>query len=280
MTALPHHLILEVTRHCNHRCRFCYCVWHEFPEFARRDLGTAAWKRIVTEAVAQGVDSFLFTGGEAMLRKDIRTLLDHARALLPRGEIALFTNGSRLTEEWLKYLKRRRIRVSTSLPGLRTYAELTGTRRSFRPLLRKIALAAEMGWPLDVSIAVNRINLAEAEELFVAAALSRAKSIQMGAVMAEGRVRNDLELMLTPAEWAEVKRRIRALPDCRVPYSFSDEFYCRCREYPVAWVERFGADRSPCPAGKTFGVIGPGGKFRKCLHTVEETPWRHRLAAP
>ena len=27
-------------------------------------------------------------------------------------------------------------------------------------------------------------------------------------------------------------------------------------------------------AGKEYGVIGPSGKFRKCLHTVEETEWR------
>jgi len=274
MTELPRQLILEVTRHCNYRCRFCYCVWHEFPELARRDLGITRWKSIIAECVGRGVESFLFTGGEALLRKGIRELLDYTRRLLPRGELALFTNGSRLTEEWIRYLKRRRIRCSTSLPGLRTYGELTGTRRSYRQILRKVALAAELGWPLDVSITVNRVNLAEAEEMFVAAALSRAGAIQMGAVMAEGRVRNDLALMLAPAEWNEVKRRIRALPDCRVPYSFCDEFYCYCRDCPAEWETRFGVDRSPCSAGREFGVIGPGGKFRKCLHAVEETPWR------
>jgi len=274
---LPPHIILEVTRRCNYRCPFCYCVWHEFPHLARPALPTAAWKSIIDECAARGVTSLLFTGGEALLRRDIRELLDHARWRLPEGDLAIFSNGSRLDEETLRYLKRRRIRISTSLQGLRTYGELTGTGRTCRPLLRTIARAAELKWPLAVSITVNRINLAEAADLFAAAALSHPESIQVGAVMAEGRARRDLDLMLTPAEWNDVKRQIRELPDCHVPYSFCDEFFCHCRDYPAAWAERFGVDPKPCPAGRDFGVIGPDGKFRRCLHTVEECDWRAPL---
>ena len=271
---LPPHIILEVTRRCNYRCPFCYCVWHEFPELARPALGTAAWKTIIAECVDRGVRSFLFTGGEALLRRDIRELLDHARRLLPDGEICLFANGSRLSDEVLRYLKRRRIRGATSLQGLRTYGELTGTRRTYRPLLRTVARAAELKWPLSVSITVCRVNLAEAVDMFVAAALSHPSSIQIGAVITEGRARRRPDLMLSPAKWFEFKEKIRELPDCGVPYSFCDEFYCRCRDCPAERRERFGGEGKACAAGRDFGVIGPDGKFRKCLHTVDELEWR------
>ncbi len=274
MSLLPSSLILEVTSRCNYKCPFCYCVWHEFPALARPALSTAAWKDIISECTMRGVKSLLFTGGEALLRRDIFDLLAHARKVLPDGRIEIFTNGSRMTEDLLYWLKRRKIRIATSLQGLNTYGELTGTRRSYRRLLSLIARAAELQWPVAVSITVNQINLGEAADLFAAAALSRPETILVGAVMAEGRVRRNLDLMLAPEEWEDVKQTIRHLPDCGVPYSFCDEFFCHCRDFPVKWIKRFGEDAKRCPAGRDFGVIGPNGRFRKCLHTVEAFEWR------
>ena len=274
MTRLPPQIILEVTRHCNYRCPFCYCVWHEQTGRLPRELDTAAWEEIIAECVARGAKSLLFTGGEALLRPDIDELLSYARKLLPQGEIDIFTNGSGVTDERLRWLKRKKIRIATSLQGLNTYREMTGTRRSYRVPLKLAMRAAELNWRVSMSLTINKVNLAEAADMFVAAALAKPRIIQVGAMMAEGRARDRLDLMLTPAEWEAVKRSIRELPDCKVPYTFCDEFYCRCRDYPKSWENLFGVNTFECSAGKEYGVIGPSGKFRKCLHTVEETEWR------
>jgi hypothetical protein len=76
--------------------------------------------------------------------------------------------------------------------------------------------------------------------------------------------------MISREEWEEVKRRIRALPDAHVPYTFCDEFICACRaDTPKHLLEKWSApNRKPCPAGKTFGVIGPNGLYRTCLHSL------------
>ena len=274
MTVLPPQIILEVTRRCNYRCPFCYCVWHEKEEKPPRELDTAAWREIIAECAERGVKSLLFTGGEALLRPDIDELLTFARKRLPRGDIEIFTNGSRVTDGRLRWLKRRKIRIATSLQGLNTYGEMTGTRRSYRVPLRLAARAAALNWRVAMSLTISKTNLAEAADMFVAAALSKPRMIQVGAMMAGGRARARLDLMLSPDEWADVKRRIRELPDCKIPASFCDEFYCRCRDYPGSWENIFGVSTSVCMAGKEYGVIGPSGKFRRCLHTVEETDWR------
>ena len=88
--------------------------------------------------------------------------------------------------------------------------------------------------------------------------------------MAGGRATRRLDLMISRAEWEGVKAAIRALPDAHVPYTFCDEFVCTCRpDLPPEIVERWGdADRKPCPAGKAFGVIGPNGTYRTCLHSL------------
>ena len=274
MTDLPPQIILEVTRHCNYRCPFCYCVWHEQTGKLPRELDTAAWKEIIAECAARGVKSLLFTGGEALLRPDIDELLSYARKLLPQGEIDIFTNGSRVTDERLRWLKRKKIRIATSLQGLNTYKDMTGTRRSYRVPLKLAMRAAELNWCVSMSLTINKINMAEAADMFVAAALAKPRMIQVGTMMAEGRARDRLDLMLTSEEWEAVKNRIRNLPDCKIPFSFCDEFYCRCRDYPKSWETLFGVNSSECAAGKAYGVIGPTGKFRRCLHTTAETDWR------
>ena len=148
---------------------------------------------------------------------------------------------------------------------------MTGTRRSYRRLLALVARASELGWPISVSMTITKANLREAADMFAAAALSGAAAIQVGPMMAGGRALAHPELMLSRAEWDSVKDAIRALPNAGVPFSFSDEFFCECRhDQPPAHLRKKWRDPShtPCPAGRDFGVIGPTGQFRACLHAT------------
>lgn len=275
MLQLPSHIILEVTSRCNYHCPFCYCVWHELPELAKPELDTTAWEDILRECAARGIQDFLFTGGEATLRQDIWYLMEFARNLMPSARLALFTNGSRITEDKLIWCKKQKIYLSTSLQGLRTYAIQTGTRRTYAKILSFIARAAELEWPADVSITVNKTNRHEIADMVAASVLSNAKSIQIGPVMLEGKARNHPELAFSHDEWEAIKEEINALPDGGIPRWFVDEMLCECRLQPKELVKAFGGNESrPCTAGKTFGVIGPSGYFRKCLHTVENIKWR------
>lgn len=271
MIRYPRHLTLELTAKCNFRCPYCYCVWHEFPALGRPELDVDGWLRVLDKCAADGVKDILFTGGEALLRKDLFEIVDTARARLPDATFSLFTNASRLTAPLIDSFKERRVSLATSLQGLRTYGEMTGTRRKFNRLLSVLTTASEHEWPMAVSMTITKANCDEAADMFVAAALSGASLIQMGAMMAEGRGREHLDLMLTREEWERVKASIRELPDAHVPYSFCDEFICACRTQPEDFLRKwFDPHHKPCPAGRDFGVVGPNGKFRACLHTVEE----------
>ena len=266
----PRHMTLELTAKCNFRCPYCYCVWHEYPALAKPELDTDGWKRILDKCAADGVDEILFTGGEALLRKDLFEIIGHAKRVLPKAQLSLFTNASRLDEPLLRKFRRLRVHLATSLQGLRTYGEMTGTRRSFRRLLTVVARASELKWPIAVSMTITKANLSEAADMFAAAALSGAKSIQLGPTMAGGRAAARPDLMITREEWAGVKERIRALPDGHVPYTFCDEFICECRtdtprELLAKWSD---PSHKPCPANKSFGAVGPNGLYRPCLHAL------------
>ena len=266
----PRHMTLELTAKCNFRCPYCYCVWHEHPALAKPELDEAGWRTVLDKCAADGVDDILFTGGEALLRRDLFGILGHARRVLPKARLSLFTNASRLDETLIKKFKRRRIHLATSLQGLATYGALTGTRRSYKRILAVIAKASELKWPMAVSMTITKANLGEASNMFVAAALSGASAIQIGPVILGGRVALNQSSMLPRGEWEDVKRRIRALPDAHVPYTFCDEFICSCRaDTPKPLIDKWeDRNRAPCQAGKSFGVIGPNGLYRTCLHTL------------
>ena len=266
----PQHMTLELTAKCNFRCPYCYCVWHEYPALAKHELDAAGWKAVLEKCAADGVDDVLFTGGEALLRRDLWGILDSARRLLPQARLSLFTNASRLDEALIRKFKRRKISLATSLQGLATYGAMTGTRRSYKRLLAVLAKAAELKWPMAVSMTITKANVAEAADMFAAAALSGARAIQVGPVILGGRVASNPSLMLSRTAWEGVKRRIRALPDAHVPYTFCDEFICSCRtDTPKALLDKWeDKNRTPCQAGKSFGVVGPNGLYRTCLHTL------------
>ena len=275
MLQLPPSLLFEVTSACNYHCPFCYCVWHERPELARPELDTKAWEEIIDTCASRGVRDITFTGGEATLRKDLWHLIDYARERLPKGHLALFTNGSRMTEERIVWCKDRKIRLATSLQGLRTYGQQTGTHRTYGRTLSFIARASELNWPVDVSITVTKVNLDEIADVVAAAIISNAATIQINAVMVEGCMRSHTELALSQDEWKTAKETIQKLPNGGIPRCFSDEMLCHCRLQPDEFQRRFGeANPAPCAAGKSFGVIGPSGLFRRCLHTVENSEWR------
>ena len=162
MKELPRHLSLEVTARCNHACPFCYGVWHERPELAGEELSTEAWGEILEECARRGVEDVQFTGGEPLLRADLEELVDRARAAGLKTSV--YTNASLLDEARLEGFKRRRTRISTSLPGLASYGEMTGTGRGPWGVLEAVARAAELGWPMGVGITIARPKLAEAAE--------------------------------------------------------------------------------------------------------------------
>ena len=92
MTELPRRLSLELTARCNYACPFCYGVWHERPELAGPELGTAEWTSILDECARRGVEEVQFTGGEPLLREDLDELIDRARAA--GLKTAIYTNAS------------------------------------------------------------------------------------------------------------------------------------------------------------------------------------------
>ncbi len=160
----PHRLRevwLHVTDRCNLSCRHCLLSCGP-----RREAGldTEALRGILREAHELGADTFYFTGGEPLLRRDIVELLREVTAGYGATAVVL-TNGALLEGELvarLAELPRGQLFLQVSLDGA-TAARNDALRSagSFEGAVRGIRAARAAGLEVTIATVVLKDNLAE-----------------------------------------------------------------------------------------------------------------------
>lgn len=92
---------LEVTKRCNFKCKHCY-LGNE--RFEKDYLSTEDIKKIICMASDLGVFEFDITGGEPLVRSDIREILQY---IYEKGmRTRLYTNGFLIDEEMIRFFKK------------------------------------------------------------------------------------------------------------------------------------------------------------------------------
>lgn len=266
---LPSVAVLELTYRCNHDCRFCSCPWFGGMMTPEREMETSEWKRLIEAYAQAGVEQFSFTGGEAMMKEGCLELLDFAAA---RGTVGLLSNGRLVTNEIIRFCANRNIRLSISLPGLRTFSANTDSDTPVTRILSHFRSAREMGCRTTVGIAVTKLNLPELYETISAALLAGADSVLLNRFLPGGRGLRHPELLLTSeevvaaADIAEtVLRRTR-----RTGHFGTEMPLCLIDPRRYEWLNV----TTGCSAATDFFTVGPNGRIRVCNHSpVELVRW-------
>ncbi len=133
---------LELTFRCNLRCAHCYVSEPSGDRRSReKELTASEIRRITNEVVDRGCLWMLLTGGEPLLRSDLREIYLYMkrRGLL----VTLFTNGTAITPriadlfaEWPPLV----VEVSIYGSSPEVYERVTGVSGSFRRCIRGIEL--------------------------------------------------------------------------------------------------------------------------------------------
>ncbi len=87
---------LELTFRCNLDCTFCYNE-----KLFGGELTTEEMFRVLQSLANLGALSLNLSGGEPMVRRDLRAIIDRAQAL--GFSVKLYTNGVLIDEAWAKY---------------------------------------------------------------------------------------------------------------------------------------------------------------------------------
>lgn len=279
---LPATAVLELTYRCNHRCLFCSCPW-ENPagDFDKRpELGTAEWKRAIAKVTGMGVVNLAFSGGEALMRGDCLELLAYSASRrvehieTENGELRsswgppnlyLLSNGVKVDDRVLAFCRDRKVQLSLSLPGLSTFAELTGGGSADR-VLSLFQTAKKMGLKTVANITVTRRNLPELRETLAAALLAGATQVLLNRFLPGGRgLQHAAELGLDRNQLADMLRVAEEVLSTAGAFGFLGAEVPKCC-VPDQPFKRLTVSTG-CSAALQFFVIDPSGYLRVCNHS-------------
>lgn len=146
---------IDLTYHCNLKCRHCFIE----PEEEKAELSFEQITHIIDDIYNAGVLWLCFSGGEPFLREDFLDIYSYARK---KGFlISIFTNGSLITPRIADYLLEfPPYSIEITLNGItkEVYEEVTQTKGTFLKTTRAIQLIKDKGLPLVLKCNGMKIN--------------------------------------------------------------------------------------------------------------------------
>ena len=282
---LPATAVLEMTYRCNHKCLFCSVPWEMKGNgfVKRKELTTAEWKDTIAKLTEMGVLSFAFTGGEPLMKENIREIIEFAtkqtathietegdslKVTKAPPSIYLISNGTLVNEEIIAFCKDLGVNLSMSLPGLTTYKYHTKAGDP-NHILEMFELTAKAGINTTVNSAVTKVNLFELYETLSSALIAGASSVLINRFLPGGRgFYNQKELLLSIDDinqMLEVTEEVLKTADRRGHVG---------TELPKCIVRKSDYEHlkigSQCSAGRDFFTVGPSGYIRTCNHSPIE----------
>lgn len=151
------YLRLSVTDRCDLRCN--YCMSERMVFLPKSELLTLEeLEQVAVAFIERGIKKIRVTGGEPLVRRDVRTLIHRLGKRIGNGleELTLTTNATRLSE-FAKYLVEagvKRINVSLDTLNRDKFREITGRDR-----LEQVLEGIEAALAFGIRIRINTVAL-------------------------------------------------------------------------------------------------------------------------
>jgi pyrroloquinoline quinone biosynthesis protein E len=258
----PTTLLAELTHRCPLHCPYCSNPLELIR--GERELATADWKRVFTEARGLGVLQLGLSGGEPLLRKDLEELAEHARqaglysTLVTSGLGLTRARAERLREIGLEHIQ---ISIQDSDPEM---AERIAGVRSVRHKQAAAVLVRELGFAFTVNVVLHRANLDRIEQIIDMAADLGADRVELANTQYYGWGLKNRAALQPSREQVERSREIaeRAVQRYRgrmqITYVLPDYY----EPYPKACYGGWG---------KLYLVVAPDGSVLPC-HGATQIP--------
>lgn len=281
-TLVPKTAVLELTYECNHRCVFCSVPWeHTDGAYGKqKELSIGEWKTCIDTLVDLGVRTLALSGGEPLLKKGFVEILSYARSKRVQEpvfntaneisgykekpfEISVITNGELVDAHWVSIFQEYQCVLIVSLPGIKTFRELTGGGDP-QKALNAIRMSADVGIDVVVSICVSKKNLPELFENISLGCLYGARQLLLNRFLPGGRGVGYASLCLTKEE------TIQMLDIAEEVCWHAQTLGSVGTELPRCIVQkeyRMIKTGTVCSGGVDFFAIDPSGRVRPCNHS-------------
>lgn len=258
----PLWLLAELTYRCPLHCAFC----SNPVDYTRhdRELDTATWKRVLSEARALGAVQLGFSGGEPLLRDDLEDLVAHARKL--GFYTNLISSGVGLTEARAKALKAAGLdHIQLSFQdSTRELNDFITSTRTFDLKSKVAAIIKSLDYPMVLNCVMHRFNLPHVGRIIEMAERMHADYLELANTQYYGWAwLNRAALMPTVDELRDAEAIVMA---------HRERLAGRMK---VLWVSPDYADARPKPCmagwGAVFLVVAPDGVALPC-HSARMLP--------
>ena len=153
-------LEIEITPNCNLKCVHCYLGCGSSHQSQHKRMSIRTIYKVLREFRAMGGLQVSFTGGEAMLNKDLPKLLKYARKL--DLSITILTNAVLLDDSLLKVIKETnvaKIQVSLYSMQAKVHNSITQVKESFQKSKQSIEKLLDNNITVQIGCPVMRENL-------------------------------------------------------------------------------------------------------------------------
>jgi radical SAM protein with 4Fe4S-binding SPASM domain len=156
------HVVWEMTGRCNLKCVHCHAFGGETtPDELTKEEGMA----LIDQIAALDIRTFVFTGGEPLLRKDIFELIAYAKS---KGfTVFIATNGTLITKEVAKLLKKYNVGVVIGLDGMNpeVHDSIRGVEGAYDAVMEGIENCVAENLYLHLNIVASKRNFDEIERI-------------------------------------------------------------------------------------------------------------------
>ncbi len=260
---LPSFAALELTYRCNHMCFFCSCPWEANEVYKRDEMTTSEWKRVIDVLADNGIERFSLTGGEAMMREDLKDIISYIKNL--HFPMNMISNGKLIDDVFLDFLAEKDVSICISVPGIKSFKDHTGID-NVEHVLSLFEKTKVRGIDATANIAVTKKNLPELYENIAYSLLCGADYILLNRFLPGGRgLKNtgflltipELNLMLDIAEEVLSKAGAFGHVGTELPY---------CAIYHPEKYKHLHVGTG-CAAAKELMIVDPSGFIKVCNHS-------------
>jgi radical SAM protein with 4Fe4S-binding SPASM domain len=255
-------IYLHVTHRCGRDCRHCY---NKDAAWDLGELTTAEWKEAIDQCVALGASSFVFIGGDPLLRDDFVELLDHITGV-HQYHARFFFNSfvDEATAAELSRAGRGLLRPLASIDGSRAINDDLRGPGSYDDIMASMANLKAVGLePVANTVLVRPAlpGLTQLARELRAAGIGRLHLIlphQAGGVAGAAADRDAPDLTPSGEELLAAVRELLVT---------AAEIGLTVDNIP-SWRRRIGARNDLCAAGCRDLAIDPYGQVHACVITA------------
>jgi MoaA/NifB/PqqE/SkfB family radical SAM enzyme len=258
----PLDLYWEITSRCNLFCRHCYnrssAVGYE-PDL-KQILS------VIDELKSTKLRGIAISGGEPLMRKDIKTILEHVRPLAL--DINLSTNGTLITDKnsaWFPDLISG-ANLSLDIGNKEGYEQFRGKKGSFDKCIRGLRLLIKRDIPVVIQTVISRFNVDRLDELANLLIAEGATSWVVRIPFASGRAienkydfLNREEIMKKESIFSDILNRYRSKFEMlaigvNFGWTYREPYRCTQREDQIM----------SCAAGTVLASLSADGRMAPC----------------